>query len=212
MTPRWIVDEGRPTTVPASTHPPTAHPTPAIQRLLIVEDDDALRRNLMAALSRRASSTMACGTVREALEAITGPKPPDLMVLDVSLPDGDAFAILERTSRLAAMPIIIAISGEASAGQSFELAQKGVRAFLPKPFDLVTLERTIDAARTQAPDLVPHLRNAVGHAPVRDVEHVVRRTMVTEALGRTHGSKNGAAKILCVSRQLLQHMVRAVEA
>lgn len=194
--------EDRPTPVPAT-------PITKIQRLLIIEDDEALRRTLVAALSPHAKSTTTCTTIAEALAALARPMHPDLIILDVSLPDGTAFDVLDRVAMLPAMPTIIAISGQASPDQSFRLAQRGVRAFLPKPFDLATLERTVESVQAQPPDLIPHLRSAVGHAPVRDVEDVVRRTMVSEALGRTRGSKNGAAKLLHISRQLLQHMVRA---
>jgi len=208
---REVGSEPRPTAVP-NTAPKQ------IQRLLIIEDDDGLRRTMTAALEGRARSVTACRTVAEALEVLSlsssssddaALPPPDVIVLDVQLPDGDAFTILDRVAMLPMMPLIIAISGEASADQSFRLAQRGVRAFLPKPFNLAMLEQTVDSARAQGPDLIPHLRAAVGHAPVREVEDMVRQTMVTEALGRTRGSKNGAAKILRISRQLLQHMVRA---
>lgn len=178
-----------------------------MKRILVVEDDSSLRRALSAALSPRASALTACGTVAAARAELHAFQ-PDVVVLDVALPDGDAFDVLDAVDALAAMPLVLAVSGQASPDQSFRLAQRGVRAFLPKPLDLTTLERTLEDVLAQPPDLVPHLRAAVGHAPVHDVEKVVRRTMVAEALGRSHGSKNGAAKILHVSRQLLQHMLR----
>jgi len=179
-----------------------------MQRLLIVEDDHALRRALSAALSPRVGSVTSCGSVREARSALPAFR-PDVMVLDVYLPDGTALDVLEVAQALPALPIIVAISGQARPEESFLLAQQGVRAFVPKPLDLAALEQALDRVTAEPPDLVPHLRGAVGHAPVRDVESAVRRTMVTEALGRTRGSKSGAAKILRVSRQLLQHMVRS---
>ena len=178
-----------------------------MHRLLIVEDDPSLRRLLATALSARVPSVMTSSTVAEARVALPVFR-PDLIVLDVALPDGDAFDVLDAVHAPAALPTVVAISGHANPDQSFRLAQRGVRAFLSKPLDLATVERALDDALTHPPDLVPHLRAAVGHAPVREVEGVVRRTMVSEALGRTRGSKNGAAKILRVSRQLLQHMVR----
>jgi len=167
-----------------------------MQRLLIIEDDPSLRRALVAALSTHAAVVRACSTVAEARATLPDFR-PELMVLDVSLPDGDAFDVLASAHALPAMPIVIGISGEARADQAFRLAQRGA-----------TLERALSSVLAEPPDLVPHLRAAVGCAPVREVEAVVRRTMVSEALGRTRGSKNGAAKILRVSRQLLQHMVR----
>jgi DNA-binding NtrC family response regulator len=183
-------------------------PSKTPQRILVVEDNPTLLRCLVTALSRRAANVVACATVAEAKVAMAELR-PDLVVLDVMLPDGDAFDVLDAAHALDAFPVIVAMSGAAGPDQSFRLAQRGVRAFLPKPLDLDTIDRVLDEALASGPDIVPIVRAAVGHAPVREVEAVVRRTMVNEALGRTRGSKNGAAKILRVSRQLLQHMVRA---
>ncbi len=195
----------------ASHHPAPRNVQPqmldSMKRILIVEDDASLRRALSAALTPLASALTACATVAAARAELPGFQ-PEIVVLDVSLPDGDAFDVLDAIDALAAMPLVLAVSGQATPDQSFRLAQRGVRAFLPKPLDLATLERTLGDLRARAPDLIPHVRAAVGHAPVHAVEKVVRRTMVAEALGRSHGSKNGAAKILHVSRQLLQHMLR----
>ncbi|MBK7861855.1 MAG: hypothetical protein IPJ65_25220 [Archangiaceae bacterium] len=58
------------------------------------------------------------------------------------------------------------------------------------------------------PDLTPHLRAAVGHLPLHQLEEQVRQTMVGEALGATQGSRSGAAKLLRISRQLLQHILK----
>lgn len=183
-------------------------PRPSPQRILVVEDNPSLLRCLEAALGRRAPKVVACASVAAARAAMPELR-PDLVVLDVALPDGDAFDVLDAALALEAFPVVVAMSGSANPDQSFRLAQRGVRAFVPKPLDLEALDRAVDEALSRGPDLVPIVRAAVGHAPVREVEAVVRRTMLNEALGRTGGSKNGAAKILRVSRQLLQHMVRA---
>lgn len=178
------------------------------KRILVVEDNQTLLRCLETALGRRSPQVVGCATVAAARAAIAE-RAPDLVVLDVALPDGTAFDVLDALHACDAFPVVVAMSGTAEPGESFRLAQRGVRAFVPKPLDLETLDLAVDQALSQAPDIVPIVRTAVGHAPVREVEAVVRRTMVNEALGRTRGSKNGAAKILRVSRQLLQHMVRA---
>lgn len=181
---------------------------PTARRILIVEDNPALRRSLEEALLARAPTVVACGTVTEARELLARVR-PDLLVLDVALPDGDAFDVLTAAQALEVAPVVVAMSGEAGPDQSFLLAQRGVRAYVRKPFALDALDRALDVALTTAPDLAPLVRAAVGHMPVRDVERDVRRTMVTEALARSGGSKNGAAKLLRISRQLLQHIVRA---
>lgn len=67
-----------------------------------------------------------------------------------------------------------------------------------------------DAAEGVSDALLEMLRTAVGQIGVRDLEGLVRSTMVAEAIGRTGGNRRAAARLLGVSRQHLQHMLRAL--
>lgn len=177
-------------------------------RALVVEDNTPLLKTLERALSGLGHDVRTCGTVDEAC-SILREWLPQVMVLDVELPDGDAFDVLHEVEALPVAPVVIAMSGVAAASQSFRLAQLGVRSYLAKPLRLDALERAIDEALHAPPDMTPHVRAQVGHVPVREVERRVRSTMVEEALARAGGSRRGAARLLHVSRQLLQHMLRA---
>lgn len=177
-------------------------------RALVVEDNAALLKTLERALAGRGYAVRAASTVTEARN-ILREWPPELVVLDVELPDGDAFDVLREASRLPAAPVVIAMSGVAAPSQSFRLAQLGVRSYLAKPLSLEALEHAIDEALDAPPDMTPQVRAQVGHVPVRELERQVRRTMVDEALARAGGSRRGAARLLHVSRQLLQHMLRS---
>jgi DNA-binding NtrC family response regulator len=55
------------------------------------------------------------------------------------------------------------------------------------------------------------LRSSVGRVGVRELMAAARRVMVAEALARTGGNRRAAARLLGVSRQTLQHMVRRLE-
>jgi DNA-binding NtrC family response regulator len=175
--------------------------------LLVVEDNDALRRTLVLALAGRASEIRSAATVTEA-EPLVRAWHPDAVVLDFALPDGNAFDMLRIIAQTEPMPALVAISGMAEPQESFRLAQLGVRAFVPKPIEPEDLERALDHALRTAPDLAPLVRAIVGHVGVHAVEEQVRATMVSEALARAHGSRNRAARLLAVSRQLLQHILK----
>ncbi len=175
-------------------------------RVLIVEDSAPLAKTLVSVLQPRANATTVAATVAEAREAIQR-EPPDVLFLDFALPDGNGFEVLETVAEASRMPALIAMSGTASPDEAFRLAQLGVRAFVPKPIELGALEAALQTALHSAPDLAPLIRASVGHLGVRDVEEDVRDTMVSEALNRA-GSRKGAARLLSISRQLLQHILK----
>lgn len=176
-------------------------------RLLIVEDNERLLRALTVTLARRASEIRSAATVAEAISLICTWH-PDTLVLDFSLPDGNAFDVLRFLAEAKLTPVLVAISGVAAPKESFQLAQLGVRAFVPKPIAPELLESAFDDALRTVPDLTPLVRAAVGHRSVREVEEQVRATMVSEALERSRGSLSGAARMLAISRQLLQHILK----
>ncbi len=161
---------------------------------LIVEDDPRLQQTLQAALADRVGQIHTANGVAQA-QSILSDRQFDLVLLDVALPDGDAFDVLKNITAHTPMPVVIAMSGTASPDESFRLAQLGVRGYLAKPLALDKLEQAIDASMTDAPNLEIHVRSAVGHVPIKDLEDEVRRTMVHEALARTGGSKKAAAAI-----------------
>lgn len=180
-----------------------------LRNVLIVEDSTALVQALEAALTERGGTftVTSCGTVAQA-QRLLEELQPELLLLDVHLPDGDAFDVLRTARTLRPLPIIVAMSGQASTDESFRLGQWGVRAYLPKPLDLASLNATLDSALAQPPDLEPHLRASVGHTAIKDVEHLVRETMVDEALAQATGNRRQAARLLRISRELLQHILR----
>jgi two-component system response regulator RegA len=187
--------------------PPQRRPDRApFERALVVEDGEALRATVAEYLRPWARDVRTCGSLADALELVANWH-PDLMVLDFRLPDGDARELLRQLADRGATATTIAMSALAKPGESFELAALGVRAYLEKPFHGPDLDLALRQAQA-APDLAPHLRDAVGKAGLEEIEERVRRTMVAEALNRAQGSRRGAARLLRVSRQFLQHVLR----
>jgi len=182
----------------------TARP---IERVLVVEDSRALLRSLQGALAESYGEVRACRSVAEAELAVVEWW-PDLVLLDVVLPDGGANDVLNLLERRNPAPVVIAMSGAAEPAQSFLLATRGVRAYLAKPLRLDRLQVVIRQAVEAAPDLLPVLRQTVGHRPLADIQTEVRAVMLDEALARSRGSRRGAARLLSMSRQLLQYLLR----
>jgi len=131
------------------------------------------------------------------------------VVIDVRLPDESAFAVVEIASQLSPAPIVVAMSGKASPDEAFRLGQRGVRRYLPKPFSMAEFRSAVEGARSEAPDIEPIISAWVGRIPMRELQREVRRVMVKEALALTEGSRSGAARLLHVTRQAVQQILRS---
>jgi len=175
-------------------------------RVLVVEDDPVLRRAFSRALrdwSADVTEASDLSAGREALKAH-----PDLIILDIGLPDGSGVTLAEEISCMAPLPMCIAVSGEATAGEAFKLKELGVLGFIPKPLSLEDFTATLDRILQTPVDLEPHLKAHVGKESFRDVQRAVRRSMVEQALGLSRGNLTHAASMLNVSRQAVQQMIR----
>ena len=74
--------------------------------ILIVEDDGVLAQGLKRALKTEDREIKICGKLREAREILRDGL-PDLMILDVNLPDGNGFDFLEEVKRQWRFPVIL---------------------------------------------------------------------------------------------------------
>lgn len=176
-------------------------------RILLVDDDPALQKSLTRALGALGAEIRVCATVAGAIAALEDFQ-PELLLLDVALPDGTGLEVLEAIERATPRPVVIGMSGTADPAQTFDLARLGARVYLPKPIDPDALDDALARALEEPPSLGPALKDQVGRRDLHDVEEEVRRTLVDEALARNEGSKRGAARDLGISRQLLQHILR----
>ena len=107
--------------------------------VLVVDDDPNIRRMMIAALKRDGYSFLEASNGKEALDAMRADHPA-AVVLDLMMPIVSGWDVLrERASdpELIKIPVIVV-----SASRSPEIAaamDKGICAFLPKPFDIAAL-------------------------------------------------------------------------
>lgn len=183
-----------------------------LQRVLIVDDDLRLRALLgefVADLG--ATEVRYCGSVSQCLDELRAFR-PTLLLLDFKLSDGTGMEALRHHQVIATWPTTIVLSGGADATDAFEFGRLGAGGFVQKPVTLEGLRRAIEHAQPQSQDLVPLLRGIVGQASIQDVQQLVRGTMLTEAISQANGNRRAAARILRVSRQLVQHMLKSTGA
>lgn len=185
-------------------------------RLLVVEDDPQLRGAIVEASEGWRFELAPDRRVRfeeidEADDVDEGiamlEHRPDLVLVDVRLGAGSGLSVARAAAEMHPAPLLLAMSGQASAGEAFALAQTGVRGYLAKPFDLTQLRATIDGVLQEPPSLDPHIKAQVGQVYIHTVQDNVRRAMVEQALARSGGNFVHAARLLGVSRQAVQQMV-----
>lgn len=117
-------------------------------RVLVVDDDDELRRVLHASLTRVGGMQVReAGSAREGLAAALS-DPPDVVLLDVRLTDEDGAALLEALRAQPAtrsVPVVF-LTAETRADEITRLRGLGAAAVLTKPFDPLTLPERLRAA------------------------------------------------------------------
>jgi DNA-binding response OmpR family regulator len=106
------------------------------QKILIVDDDPNLRRGIGLRLRAHHYSTFYASDGFSAL-AMTEKEHPDLIILDIGLPGGDGFIVLERLKRnsaLADIPVIVLTARDSQYNKRRSL-KAGAVAFFQKPVD-----------------------------------------------------------------------------
>jgi DNA-binding NtrC family response regulator len=120
------------------------------EKVLIVEDDPALRDLLVQELSDRRYAVQDVGDLRSALAASSGDF--DLIVTDLRLPDGNGLDLLDAVRGRPGAPAIILITAFGSVPQAVQALKAGADDFLTKPLDLdhlgVRIERVLAHRRT----------------------------------------------------------------
>jgi DNA-binding response OmpR family regulator len=113
------------------------------RRVLLVEDQESLRRVIARNLSARGIVVDEAGTAAEAVEQAVLDK-PDLLLLDINLPDRTGWDVLrELRVRDAEVPTIVVSAVRVSQSRLDEFHPV---AYLPKPFPLDALLRLLGCA------------------------------------------------------------------
>ena len=119
-----------------------------MQRLLIVEDEPALRRALTINLKARHYEVEAVGTGAAALKAAAA-DPPDLAIIDLGLPDLDGAEVIAGLRGWSTVPIIV-LSARDSQAQKVRALDAGADDYVTKPFGMDELIARVRAALRRA--------------------------------------------------------------
>ena len=117
--------------------------------VLLVDDDDKVRELVRVNLEFEGYTVREAGSAEEGLEAIADAK-PDLVLLDVMMPQVDGWEMLRRIQDkygAGAIPVVM-FSGKADERAEAQASSSGAQGFVGKPFDL---QQLIDQTKQIAP-------------------------------------------------------------
>ena len=116
--------------------------------ILVVEDDPGIRRVLRSALSADGYRVVESTTARRGSIDAASHK-PDLVILDLGLPDFDGVAVIRRIREWSPMPILV-LSARASEKSKVDALDAGADDYVTKPFSAGELLARVRAALRHA--------------------------------------------------------------
>jgi two-component system, OmpR family, KDP operon response regulator KdpE len=115
----------------------------AVPRLLLIEDDPAIRAPLLRALRDRGHAVAAATTAMDGLRTALDDR-PELVVLDLGLPDVDGTELLRMLRAVSRVPVIVATARDAET-EIVRVLDAGADDYVVKPFTAAQLDARIRA-------------------------------------------------------------------
>lgn len=132
---------------------------PTLPTLLLVDDDEAFRKALGAALGRRGFAVTLAGSAREAEEAAAG-RVIEYALVDVKMPEVSGIELVGRLHALDEGTRIVVLTGYGTIASAVAAMRAGAVDYLTKPVDAAACERALlgqAAAAAAESDDVPSL-------------------------------------------------------
>ena len=111
--------------------------------LLLVEDDEPTRRSVVANLAAHGYRVAEAGDIASALRSWDAER-PDLILLDLGLPDGDGGSVVRRVRRESTTPILV-LSARGAERDKVAALEAGADDYVTKPFGLAELRARVAA-------------------------------------------------------------------
>lgn len=177
-------------------------------KILVVDDDDAIRLVIHEALSREGHEVRTAASVAEQAKILSQFE-PDVLVTDVILPDGNGLDLVpEILARRPDLPVIV-LSAQNTLATAVRATEQGAFEYLPKPFDLDELCQAVkDGLRRRGISSVqPALSEAdaalplIGRSPAmqevyRTIARVVPNDLTVLILGESGTGKELVARAI----------------
>jgi DNA-binding response OmpR family regulator len=117
-------------------------------RVLVVDDDDDIRRLVRTLLERTGASVRDAGSGRDGLREFHSWR-PDLVVLDVNMPDLDGWTVLDRIRDMSEVPVLM-LTARGDELERVRGLQSGADDYVVKPFGKQELVARVQALLRRA--------------------------------------------------------------
>ena len=123
----------------------------SMPHILVLEDDPQVRSALLRALSERGHAASSAPDGMTGLQAVVRDS-PDLVVLDLGLPDVDGYEVLRMLRAISTVPVIVATARDDEA-EIVRALDAGADDYLVKPFGAAQLDARIRAVLRRGTDV-----------------------------------------------------------
>ncbi len=113
--------------------------------VLVIEDEKPARDNVATFLKKKDYEVLEAADLKTGKQLLAQGS-PDIVLLDVQLPDGLGTSLLEETVSMPMRPLMVVITGNGDINMAVEAMKNGAHDFLQKPVDLKRLEKSVQRA------------------------------------------------------------------
>jgi two-component system, OmpR family, KDP operon response regulator KdpE len=149
----------------------------SLARMLVVDDESQIRRFLRVALEAHAYEVVEAATGLEAIQK-AATEEPDLIVLDLGLPDMDGKDVIARVREWSQTPILV-LSVRQEEAEKVEALDAGAQDYVVKPFgikELLARIRTLLRDRSPSDNAANHALIEIGDLRIDVAAHEVRKS------------------------------------
>jgi two-component system, NtrC family, nitrogen regulation response regulator NtrX len=190
-----------------------------LSRILVVDDEDGIRRSLSGILSDEGFDTTAARDGEAALASIAKDGLPDLVLLDIAMPGRDGVEILvELRERWPALPVVM-MSGHGTVETAVRTTKHGAYDFIEKPLSidkvLLTIQHALEQSRLTRENRALRAQTLRAHEIIGESQEMVDLVKQIDVAAPSNGwvlitGENGTGKEL-VARQIHARSRRANE-
>ncbi len=188
-----------------------------MSRILIVDDDKAIRRSFVSVLVEMGLAVTAVGLGRDALDEIKGGD-ISLVFLDLRLPDMDGIKVLKQIKDIDNSILVIIITGYATVESAVEAMRRGAYDYIKKPFksdavkiitklalEKVSLDRRVESLHVEKVRPFDQTEMVGACGKIVDIRNQIRKVAKTDTTILLEGESGTGKEVLAKLIHQMSH-------